>query len=83
MATRGVFIPSVYIERVPLFDSSHHEREAVEIPFCGIHSEGLVLALLMAAALMRDPKTSVAEVCKAFDFSKATLYRHVTDNGFG
>lgn len=39
--------------------------------------------IAMAAALMQDPKTSVAEVCKTFNVSKATLYRHVPANGSG
>jgi DNA invertase Pin-like site-specific DNA recombinase len=39
--------------------------------------------IAMAAELMRNPQTSVAEVCKTFNISKATLYRHVPANGAG
>lgn len=36
-----------------------------------------------AAKLMGNPNTSVADVCKTFNVSKATLYRHVPANGSG
>lgn len=37
--------------------------------------------IAMAAELMQNPNTSVADVCKTFNVSKATLYRHVRANG--
>jgi DNA invertase Pin-like site-specific DNA recombinase len=37
--------------------------------------------IAMATALMRNPQTSVAEVCKTFNVSKATLYRYVPAAG--
>ena len=39
--------------------------------------------IAMAAELMRNPNTSVVDVCKMFNVSKATLYRHVSANGSG
>jgi DNA invertase Pin-like site-specific DNA recombinase len=36
--------------------------------------------IAMAAELMQNPNTSVTDVCKTFNVSKATLYRHVSAN---